>query len=95
MANGIWLKLETQGACLRSFKGERQRSDCTRKDHATYTKEALQLDDSVLDRVLAAWGRWLKQAEALLRSALRRQLWSDIGRHLRTVKGRRDNRVVL
>ena len=61
----------------------------------TYTKQELQLNDRLLDRVLArqAWGRWLRLADALLRWALRRRLWGLIGRYLETVRDRIDNRV--
>ena len=53
------------------------------------TRAELHIEDRVLYRILAAWGKWWI-AKALLQLALHRRLWADLGNHLRIVKARRD-----
>ena len=60
----------------------------------TCTKTELHIDDRVLDRILAAWGKWWGLA-TLLQIALRRRPFADLGNYLRLVKVRKGRPAAL
>ena len=53
-------------------------------------KSELHLDDRILDRILITWSKWWKLARAVLRLAVRRRHFAELGAYLKLVKARRE-----